>query len=146
VLSAGALAGDWSGAGGELAERVLGGEELVDVLWRAADRDRAALGAIARHVADRDREAGEARQRAERMAAEIGRLRDGERRELDRLRLERLQERAWVGDQALRIATSTSWRLGHRLTRMARRLALKRDRGTDLPRQIAARMQEDDHR
>jgi len=144
MLGAGALAGDWSGAGGELAERILRGEDLVDVLWRAADRDRAALDAIARRVADNERQADEARQRAERMAAEIGQLRDGERRELQRLRLEVLEERAWVGDQALRIATSTSWRLGHRLTKMGRRLALKPDRGTDLPRQIAARMRNDD--
>jgi hypothetical protein len=40
-------------------------------------------------------------------------------------------------EQAMRIATSTSWRMGHKLARVARLMVFKRDRGTNLPEQIA---------
>jgi hypothetical protein len=77
---------------------------------------------------------------------EIARLRADERREVQRLQLLALEERAWVAEQATRIAASRSWRIGHGLTRVARRLTFRSDRGTNLPAMIARRMEQADHR
>ncbi len=53
-----------------------------------------------------------------------------------------LAERAWVSDQARAVAASQSWRVGHRLVRAARALALRGDRGADGLTVIVRRMED----
>jgi hypothetical protein len=119
-------------------------EEALEVLWQAVDRDRARLEAVARQLQRGARELDHARRNRERLAAELARIREGEHHELDRMRLAMLDERAWVAEQTRRIAASSSWRVGHRLVRIARALTLRRDRGTNLPAMIAARMEREE--
>jgi hypothetical protein len=54
------------------------------------------------------------------------------------------EERAWVADQAQRVAVSQAWRLGHMAVRQARRLSFRRDCGTDALSAIVARMSVED--
>jgi hypothetical protein len=148
LLEADELAGYWYGhpADGpaEPSEELGEGDELLAALWGAAEQDRQAIAAIAQQLA--------ARIRGDRSIGALARSGLSElplgapRSELDRIRLERLEERAWVAEQARRVAESSSWRVGHRLVRLARSLAFKRDRGTNLPLQIAERMEETEHR
>jgi hypothetical protein len=148
LLEASELAGCWYGRpadGHEEANAELGeGDELLAALWETAEHDRQAIAAIAQQLAARvsgHRGSG-APMRSGTSELPLG----GPRSELDRIRLERLEERAWVAEQARRVAESNSWRVGHRLVRLARSLAFRRDRGTNLPLQIAERMEESEWR
>ncbi len=69
-------------------------------------------------------------------------LADSQRHEVDRLRAQLVEQRAWVASEAERARASQAWRLGHRLARMSRLLSLRRDRGTDALQQIVDRMNE----
>jgi hypothetical protein len=144
ALAAAALPGEWRAA--PSAAELGSEDDTLSALWVAAERDREALAAIAGRFELGAQRLDEARRARERMSAEVARLREAERHELDRMRLAMLEQRAWVADQAMRVAASQSWRVGHRLVRIARRLAFKRDRGTDLPSMIAQRMEEGDFR
>jgi hypothetical protein len=144
ALAAVALPGEWRAA--PSAAELGSEDDTLSALWVAAERDCEALAAIAGRFELGAQRLDEARRARERMSAEVARLREAERHELDRMRLAMLEQRAWVADQALRVAASQSWRVGHRLVRIARRLAFKRDRGTDLPSMIAQRMEEGDFR
>lgn len=68
-------------------------------------------------------------------------LRSADSREVDRLRILILEERAWVAEQANRIGQSLSWRLGHRLVKLGRAFLFRRDRGTDVTQVIRERME-----
>ena len=146
LLEAESLAGEWSGAAAGEADAAETERADTDLesLWTQAGQDRRSLDALAIRWAGEARQLREARVALERANAEIERLRSQERHELARLQLMLVEERAWVAAQARRIAGSTSWRLGHRLTRLGRRLTLRADRGTDLPAMIARRMDEAD--
>jgi hypothetical protein len=148
LLEAGDLAGHWYGRPAapldEPGEEPDPGEhdELLAALWAGAERDRHAIAAIAQQQGARPGgEPGSASGVITRYGLS-GLPLGAPRSELDRLRLERLEERAWVAEQARRIAASSSWRVGHRFVRMARWLTFRRDRGTNLPLQIAERMEE----
>jgi hypothetical protein len=65
---------------------------------------------------------------------------DAQRLEIDRLRAELREQRAWVAAEVERVRDSTSWRLGHRLVRAARLLTFRRDAGTDALAKIAERL------
>jgi hypothetical protein len=67
---------------------------------------------------------------------------DTQRHEVDRLRAQLFEQRAWVAAEAERVRASQSWRLGHRLVRIARLFTLRRDRGTDGLQKIIERMNE----
>jgi hypothetical protein len=140
LLATASLAGEWR-AGPATATVEAGEPETLAALWSAAERDRSSVASIEGQATDAARKIKEARQDRDRTSAELTRLRDAERRELDRIRLEMLEEKAWVATQARRIAGSSSWRTGHWLVRFGRALTLRRDRGTNLPEMIAARME-----
>jgi hypothetical protein len=141
-LDAPGLAGHWYGRSGEPAAELGDQDDLLTALWTAAERDRQALAAIAHRLASPP--GGDPGTGPPPMAdlGFSGLPLGGPRSELDRLRLERLEERAWVAQQARRIAASTSWRLGHRVIRVVRSLTFRRDRGTNLPVDMAERMEE----
>lgn len=145
VLDAPGLPGEWH-AGRAPAQALATEREALEALWLAVERDREALVTLTERTEDDARRLDEARQARERLSAEVARLRAAERHELDRMRLALVEQRAWVADQAGRVAASTSWRLGHRLVRIGRALAFKRDRGTDLPKRIAERMRDGEPR
>jgi len=65
---------------------------------------------------------------------------DTQRLEADRLRAELLAQRAWVLAEVTRVRESLSWRLGHRLVRIARWLTFRPGRGTDALGAIIQRM------
>ena len=65
---------------------------------------------------------------------------DSQRNEADRLRMELVEERAWVAAEAERVRASQAWRLGHRIVRAARRLTFRRDEGTDALGRLIERM------
>ena len=65
---------------------------------------------------------------------------DAQRLEIDALRAELHEQRAWVAAEVERARASTSWRLGHRLVRAARLLTFRRDAGTDALAKIAERL------
>jgi hypothetical protein len=80
---------------------------------------------------------------SEEIHALVARMRietEAQRIEIDRLRAQLLAERAWVAAEAERVRGSSSWRLGHRLVRIARLLTLRRDRGTDGLTRMVERM------
>jgi hypothetical protein len=140
VLSEPSLPGQWSAAP---AAGALDSEPAaLGVVWEAAQRDQRSLARLADRIEDGERRLEETRGARERLSGEVARLRAAERREVDRLRLAAMEERAWVAEQALRIEQSTSWRVGHRLVRIGRRLTFRGDRGTNLPARIADRMQD----
>lgn len=143
LLGATALAGEWYSANGLIDYR---GEEVLSALWNAAELDRQTLAQIAGQAVLDAREVRDLHHALERSRAETARVRASERREAERLTVMLLEERAWVAEQAKRIASSTSWRIGHRLTRLGRRLAFRADRGTNLPALIAKRMEDADLR
>lgn len=145
ILSEPALPGAWQPSAAADSPLTVD-QQAVEELWRAAERDRKSLSSIAALIDDREQRLQEARGAWERLSAEVERLRASERREVDRLRLAAMEERAWVAEQAIRLGQSTSWRLGHRIVRVARRLTFRRDRGTDLPAKIAQRMQDGEPR
>jgi hypothetical protein len=145
ALAAQALPGEWRAAP-EAERRVGTDDDALSALWLAAERDRATLEAIADRLQRGERGLEEARLARERTSAEVARQREAERHELDQARLALLEQRAWVADQANRLAGSQSWRVGHRLVRIGRMLTLRRDRGTDLPSTIARRMEDRDFR
>jgi hypothetical protein len=141
-LDAPGLAGQWYGRAGEPAVELGEQDDLLAALWSAAERDRQAVAAIARQlVSAPGADAGAGTLPMPDLGLS-GLPLGGPRSEIDRLRLERLEERAWVAQQARRIAASTSWRLGHRVIRVVRWLTLRRDRGTNLPVDMAERMEE----
>jgi hypothetical protein len=141
LLSAGALPGEWQADLGD-REQPLTGQTALATLWQVAERDREFLSEVAGRIEHSTQELEEANAARERLGAEVERLRAAERREIDRLRLEAIEQRAWVTEQATRLGRSTSWRVGHRLVRIARRLTLRSDKGTDLPAKIVERMQD----
>jgi hypothetical protein len=136
---------EWTAAAPDAAP-LSSDNDALSALWLAAEHDRAALEAITDRIDLSARRLEEARGARERMNAEVARMREAERHELDRMRLALLEQRAWVADQAMRVAQSQSWRVGHRLVRIGRLLAFKRDRGTDLPTAIARAMEDGDFR
>lgn len=139
LLSTAALPGEWQA---DLADREqpLTEQTALATLWQLAERDRESLSEVAGRIEHSAQELEEANTARERLGAEVERLRAAERREIDRLRLEAIEQRAWVSEQATRLGQSTSWRVGHRLVRIARRLTFRGDRGTDLPAKIVERM------
>lgn len=143
LLEADAMQGEWrSGAG--LVDP--GDDGLAAALWSSGRSDRACIEALEARIARDAAQLHEARRALDRAVGELAALREGERREVARLQLARAEEHAWVAEQARRIASSLSWRSGHRLVRIGRRLLLRSDRGTDLPTLIARRMDEADRR
>jgi hypothetical protein len=50
-------------------------------------------------------------------------------------------ERQWVAVRARSAAGSQAWRVGHRLSKLARLLTFRRDRGTDALAQIVAHVE-----
>ena len=145
ALAAASLPGEWRAAPSTAAP-LTSDEEVLEALWVAAERDRMALAAVNDRLVLSGRRLAEAQLARERGSAEIARQREAERHELDRARLALLEQRAWVADQANRLAASQSWRVGHRLVRIGRRLTLRGDRGTDLPSAIVRRMEDGDFR
>ena len=141
LLSAPELPGEWNAAP-LLSEQLASAADALQALWQSVERDRRSLAGVIDRLEAHARQLDEARGARDRLSAEVERLRAAERREADRLRLEALEDRVWVAEQVTRLADSTSWRLGHRLVRMARRLALRGDRGTNLPARIIERMRE----
>jgi hypothetical protein len=65
---------------------------------------------------------------------------DAQRLAADRLRARLISEREWAASEADRVRASSSWRLGHRLVRLARLLTFRRDKGTDGLSRLAERM------
>jgi hypothetical protein len=65
---------------------------------------------------------------------------DAQRLVADRLRARLISEREWAASEADRVRASSSWRLGHRLVRLARLLTFRRDKGTDGLSRLAERM------
>lgn len=143
LLAAEAIPGQWRAAA-ESERPPAPDPDPVPELWQAAERDLAALSAIGDRLDSSAQRLDDARRARERMSAEVARMREAERHELDRVRLALLEQRAWVADQARRLGASHSWRVGHRMVRLGRLLMLKRDRGTDLPAVIARRMEDGD--
>lgn len=144
LLEAEAMQGEWRSAAGLVDPGAGGDDGLAAALWSAGQADRASIEALAGRIGRDAAQLHEARLALDRARGEIARLREGERRDVARLQLALAEEQAWVADQARRIATSLSWRSGHRLVRIGRRLTLRSDRGTDLPTLIAQRMDEAD--
>ncbi len=143
VLAAPTLPGSWRGVGAEPAGD---GEPELAALWRLAIEDRCALRAVGDEVARAEAELARARRALERASADAARRQAVHAHELARLESMLAQERAWVAEQAERIAGSTAWRLGHGATRLAWRLRGRRVRGADLPAIIVGRMRRTDPR
>ncbi len=143
LLAAETMPGQWRAAA-ESQRPPAPDPDPVPELWQAAERDLGALWAIGDRLDRSAQRLDDARRARERMSAEVARMREAERHELDRMRLALLEQRAWVADQARRLGASRSWRMGHRMVRVGRLLVLKRDRGTDLPAMIARRMEDGD--
>jgi hypothetical protein len=141
LRGAATLPGEWRAAPA-CGSAMSSDRETLSALWGAAERDRQTLDEIDSRIRSSATKLDEARRARERLSAEIARLRESERYELDRVRLAVLEERAWVAEQATRLASSSSWRIGHRLVRLGRLLRFKRDRGTNLPEMIAKRMED----
>jgi hypothetical protein len=139
LLSLAGAPGEWR-AGPKRDEQPNTEDGALEVLWQAIERDRDHLEVVSSRLREVARELEDTRRIRDRLAGELARMREGERNELDRVRMAMLDQRVWVAEQARRIAASTSWRVGHRLVRVARALAFRRDRGTDLPAMIAKRM------
>ena len=145
AMAAVSLPGEWRAAPAA-AQLPHTEAEALSARWLAAERDRAALAVINDRLLLGERRLADAQLARERASADVARQREAERHELDQARLALLEQRAWVADQANRLAASQSWRVGHRLVRIGRRLTLRGDRGTDLPSAIVRRMEDGDSR
>lgn len=141
LLDAPALSGQWHGpAVIETGDQPPQGDRRSE-RWELSEHDQLALSAIERRLARDHSDLEAARLALARSDAEVARLRASERTEALQLALALDEERAWVAVQLRRLQASRSWRLGHAAARVARRLTLRSDRGTDLPATIIRRME-----
>jgi hypothetical protein len=144
LLAAPALPGSWRGAATAQDGPARPEPDEPAQLWRLVVEDRRTLDALLRERAAEAAELAQARRALQRATAEGARRQAVHQHEIAQLEQRLAQERAWVAEQARRIAGSTAWRIGHRTTRLAWRLSGRTVRGTDLPAAIARRMERAD--